>query len=153
MMYSGWERRLAMADTKNGVGSLPEPDDADDLRARFARAEQAAQNAPLPSDLPHPPDRVFTRPVIKEVSPIQQGKIGRVRVADVSNAGMSASVGISLFAAVGGGVLMGALADKFLLGQPATPWGLITGFFVGLFVSGYQLARLMTQIKKEDKPR
>jgi len=148
-MYLDWESRQAMADTKSsGVSSAPEPnEDEDDIRARFAAMEASARQVPTPSDLPEPPSRTFTRPTLHEFAPGgRDGKIGKLSVKNVGGAGLASSTGIMIFASVVMGVGLGAAADYFLLGRPQTPWGLITGFFVGLLLAGMQLVRLLKQI-------
>lgn len=125
---------------------------ADDVAARFVNPDEDERlRAPKADDLPPVPKVAFTRPVVKEFAPLGTGgKVGHVSVKNVRGAGLASSAGLLLFAAVALCTGLGALVDNFVLNKPATPWGLIVGFFVGLLAGGIQLARLIQQLKQGD---
>lgn len=142
----------------------PETEPADDLRARFPDPENDPRlKTPRGSDLPEVPKTEFTRPSLPQVEPFRQGRGGSGRggsgrggvpsAADIRGAGLASAIGIQLFMSIGGGVGLGALVDKFALHGPTTPWGLITGFFLGAVAGFMNMMRLVNRLNRDDEDR
>lgn len=125
----------------------------DDIASRFFDVETDERLKP-PTDLPEPPKVNFKRPNTKTAHP-ERGADGfrvngeQVSGEEIRNAGLASSLGIGLVAAIAVGVGLGYLAD-YLLGNKGTPWGLITGFFIGVITGFVNLVRLANQITGSD---
>ncbi|GEM_PF-7052011 len=132
-------------------GSGGESEKNDDIRARFPDPE--AVRIPGRGDLPEPPRVKYTPPTLPEVQPFRRGRFdgpdGGGGGADLRSTGIALTIGIQLFAAVAGGVGLGLLVDRYLLGNPATPWGLIGGFFLGTASGVWTTVRLVKQLNRE----
>jgi hypothetical protein len=136
-------------------------EDDDDIASRFPNVETDTRlNAP--TDLPEPPKVTFQRPETRAArgekpdpatdgDSVNLGRGGRIGGGEMRNAGMAATIGWSLAISIFVGAGLGYLVDRFLLGNPQTPWGLIIGFLVGT-VSGFvNMVRLANQLNRDDR--
>lgn len=136
-------------------------DDDENIASRFPNVE-SDERLNVPIDLPEPPKVNFQRPETRAArgekpdpaageESIRVRRGGSISGGDMRNAGMAATIGWSLAISVFVGAGLGHLVDRFLLGNPTTPWGLIVGFLVGT-VSGFvNMVRLANQLNQNDK--
>lgn len=131
----------------------PEDPDSDDIAARFPKPEEVAIQQK--SNLPEPPKAVYNRPNLRrDTDPLPEGSKGVVaslagRGGNVRNMGVAGTIGISLAVSIGVGAGLGWLIDKYLLGSPVTPWGLIFGFLLGVFSGFANLIRITNQLNRD----
>jgi F0F1-type ATP synthase assembly protein I len=134
-----------------------EPTNSDDLADRFPDAEQDERLRPV--ELPEAPRVTFERPKTRAAQGereeegtevVRFGKAGSLSGKDLRSAGIASTIGWGLVASIAGGALLGHLVDRYLLGNPATPWGLIVGFLLGV-VSGFvNLIRVANRLNRDE---
>lgn len=123
----------------------------DDLRARFPDVDtderlRVARGAVLPEV----PQIVFQRPTLPQIDLAAKSAPLRNLSGDLRGAGVASTIGLSLMVAILVGTGLGWLADTYLLHKPATPWGLITGFFVGTITGFINLIRTANRLNRDD---
>ena len=100
-----------------------------------------SEDNPLPElpptpRLPDPPQPAHRRPR-KPEDPAEKFLARRgITAGDAGNMGKAMGIGTALIGSILGGVLVGWLADTYLIHPKDTPWGLIAGFLLGC-VSGF----------------
>jgi hypothetical protein len=130
---------------------MPEKDDsagqADEVRSQFA-GEGAGPSA---DDLP-------PVPVVDAKRPRSPGApapnaappriLGRAIPSgnDMQASGQAFTIGTNLVASIVVGAGAGLLVDKYLLHGPATPWGLIVGFLLGVTAGFINLIRVANKL-------
>jgi F0F1-type ATP synthase assembly protein I len=124
----------------------------DEVISRFFDLETDERLKP-PTDLPDPPDVKFKRPDTRTANP-NRGTDGfrvggsAIKGSELRGMGLASSLGVGLVAAIAVGTGLGYLAD-YLLGNKGTPWGLITGFILGVTAGFVQLIRTANQITND----
>jgi hypothetical protein len=110
--------------------------------------EELPVDVPRAPALPEPPPVRYQRPVAKP-DPAERFLKGRgIGGQDAAQMGKGFSIGTALVGSIIGGVVVGWLADTYLI-QSATPWGLIAGFVLGC-VSGFaNLIKLANAMNRE----
>ena len=71
-------------------------------------------------------------------------------VADLRGAGIGYTIGITLVTSILIGTGLGYAVDKFLFGSPATPWGLIIGFLIGMVTGFVQMFSITNRLNAEE---
>jgi hypothetical protein len=129
----------------------------DDLADRFPDVERDERLQPV--DLPEAPRVTFERPTTQAArgdrppereEGIRLGRAGQMSGKDLRSAGIASTIGWGLAGSIIAGTLLGHLVDRYLLGSPATPWGLIVGFLLGV-VSGFvNLVRAANRLNRDE---
>jgi F0F1-type ATP synthase assembly protein I len=135
-------------------------DDEEDIASRFPDFQRDTRlDAHI--DLPEPPKVTFTRPdtqVAREAMPtpeeaanqsVRVGRVAGMSGGDIRNAGAAAMIGWSLAISIFVGAGLGYLVDRFLLGSPATPWGVIGGFLLGVIAGFVNMLRIANQLNQD----
>jgi hypothetical protein len=131
----------------------PDETNPDDIAARFPKPEEVAIEQK--SNLPDPPQATYNRPTLRrDTDPLPEGSKSIVasiagRGGNVRNMGVAGTIGISLAVSIGVGAGLGWLVDKYLLGSPMTPWGLIVGFLLGVFSGFANLIRITNRLNRD----
>jgi F0F1-type ATP synthase assembly protein I len=108
-----------------------------------------SEEAELPERprIPDPPQARYTRPK-KGSDPVQRYLDQRgIGASNAGQAGQAMSLGTALVGSILGGVLLGWLADRYLLHPKETPWGLIVGFVLGCISGFANLLKLAGRIR------
>lgn len=125
-------------------------DEADDVRARFPDpdADERLQT-PRGGALPEVPKTEFHRPTLPQADPLAKYPKMKNLPEELQGAGAASTIGLNLVVSIVIGTGLGWLADRYLLGGPATPWGLIIGFLLGT-VSGFvNVVRVANRLNKD----
>jgi hypothetical protein len=133
------------------------PGGPDDLADRFPDVERDERLQRV--DLPEAPRVTFERPATQAArgdrppegeESIRLGRAGRMSGKDLRSAGIASTIGWGLAGSIVAGTLLGHLVDRYLLGSPTTPWGLIVGFLLGV-VSGFvNLVRAANRLNRDE---
>ena len=97
--------------------------------------------------LPDPPKMGYSRPKPLEDPAERFLKRRGITSQDAGNMGKAMGIGTALVGSIIGGVVVGLLADKFLI-KSATPYGLIVGFLLGTISGFANLIRLSNALNK-----
>lgn len=119
--------------------------------------------------LPEAPQVNFERPVIRTVQlgkglaepeDFNKPKVGSLSYESAEEAAegtrktaIASTAGINLVAALLLGAGLGWAIDRFLLGSPATPWGMIGGILLGIVTGFVSLIRLAKQLQSDEEPK
>lgn len=112
-------------------------------------SDEEAQEPALPPRprLPDPPRVSYQRPRSPE-DPAERFLRGRgIGGKDAGTMGKAMGIGTALVGSILGGVLLGWLADKYLI-KAATPYGLIGGFILGTISGFANLIKLANELNK-----
>jgi F0F1-type ATP synthase assembly protein I len=147
-------------DGKETESTVEAKDDTDDLASRFPDMEKDAR-LHIPIDLPEPPklniERPNTRAARGELSDtddsLRLGAYGTVQGRDLRGMGAASTIGLTLVLSIAVGAGLGFLVDKYLLGSPTTPYGLIVGFLLGVASGFVSLVRIANQLNRDDEKR
>ena len=127
----------------------------DDIAARFPKPEDVT--AGRGSNLPEPPKIVYNRPNLRrDTDPLPEGSnsvlanVGRSS-RNLRSMGVAGTIGISLAVSIGVGTGLGWLLDKYAFGSPQPPWGLISGFMLGVFSGFTNLIRVANQLNRDSE--
>ena len=119
----------------------------EDLKARFPDPDSDDRlRVPRGGDLPEVPRTDFKRPTLPEARPNRRIE---EMAGGMRGAGAASVIGINLVVCIFIGTGLGWLVDKYLLGSPATPWGLIVGFLLGTISGFVQVVRTANQLNKD----
>ena len=118
-----------MSAIESAADSIPEPSLPD--RPRFPDPPRVGYQRPRPVE--DPAERFLSR----------RGIGGK----DAGNMGKAMGVGTALVGSIVGGVILGWLADTYLI-KAATPYGLIGGFILGTFSGFANLIKLTNDLNK-----
>ncbi len=135
-----------------------EPDETiketDNIAERFPKPEQVTVGHKY--NLPDPPKGTFNRPNLRrDTDPLPEGTKSVLANAgrgaqNLRNMGVGGTIGISLVVSIGVGAGLGWLFDKYVLGSPQTPWGLIIGFMLGVFSGFANLIRVTNRLNRDE---
>jgi F0F1-type ATP synthase assembly protein I len=115
---------------------------------------------PKAPKVPEPPQVNYTRPTLPDDKPISDAVKNRMarRGLSVGNTptesqsmGRATTIGTNFIGCVIAGAGLGWLVDKYILRNPAMPWGLITGVLLGLFAGVTSMIRLSNAINEADE--
>ena len=133
------------------TGKSEKEGEEDDLRTRFPDPDADARlQVPRGDALPQVPAAEFRRPTLPEVDPLAKNPKLRHLPGELRGMGAASTVGLTLVISIAIGAGLGWLVDKFLLRDPATPWGLIVGFLIGVASGFLNLVRVANQLNRDD---
>jgi Putative F0F1-ATPase subunit Ca2+/Mg2+ transporter len=118
------------------------------------KVSQKGDEEPIPEPalparprLPDPPKLGYQRPRPIE-DPAERFLARRgIGSRDAGSMGKAMGVGTALVGSIIGGVVLGLLADKFLI-KSVTPYGLIVGFLLGTISGFANLIKLANELNK-----
>lgn len=122
----------------------------DDLRARFPDPDTDERlRVPSGAALPDVPKVEFSRPTLPGPDPSKPASplLGPIK-GDLRSMGEASTIGLTLVVSIAIGAGLGYLVDQFVLGRPATPWGLIAGFLLGVASGFVNLIRVTNRLNE-----
>lgn len=161
-----------MSDEKRSEITEPtETEEANEsIAERFPNPETDERlNVTATTSFPEVPDVKFERPVIRTVQlgkgladpeKAKKPQVGSLSYESAEDAAegtrktaIASTAGINLVAALLLGAGLGWLIDRFLLGSPTTPWGMIIGLLLGIAAGFVSLMRIASQLQGDDKQK
>lgn len=119
------------------MGEVSQPTDEEPLEPELPPRPQ----------VPEPPQVGYLRPKPIEDPAEKFLRSKGIGSQDAGNMGKAMGVGTALVGSIIGGVVVGWLADKFLI-KASTPYGLIVGFLLGTISGFANLIKLANQLNK-----